>query len=143
MLLRQILESPKSSSKLLIYDPFRKLDQEELVKEVIGLANADVNGARNILFGFNAGVIEGSGIVGIDESAMADLKKAHRLLSALIEPVLQLAFIYDRINGKLIGTLEIDGCDEGPYVVERDFSEKHARGQCWVRDGRGYCYMRR
>ena len=136
MLLRQLLESPKSSTKLLVYDPFRKLDREELVKEVIGLANADVDGPRNILFGINAGAIEGGGIVGIAESAMADLKKSHRLLSALIEPVLHLAFIYDRINGKLVGTLEIDGCDDGPYVVGQDFSENLSRGHSWIREGR-------
>ena len=135
MLLRQLLESPKTSSKLLVYDPFGELDQEELVKEVIGLANADVDGPRNILFGINTGAVEGSGIVGIAESAMADLKKSHRLLSALIEPVLHLAFIYDRINGKLVGTLEIDGCDDGPYVVGQDFSEKLSRGQSWIREG--------
>ncbi len=135
MLLRQLLESPKTSSKLLVYDPFQELDQEALVKEVIGLANADVDGPRYILFGINAGVVAGGGIVGIAESAMADLKKAHRLLSALIEPVLQLAFIYDRINGKLVGTLEIDGCDDGPYVVGQDFSEKLSRGQSWIREG--------
>ena len=135
MLLRQLLESPKTSSKLLVYDPFRALDQEELVKEVIGLANADVDGPRNILFGINAGAIEGGGIVGITESAMADLKKSHRLLSALIEPVLHLAFIYDSINGKLVGTLEIDGCDDGPYVVGQDFSENLSHGQCWIREG--------
>ena len=135
MLLKQLLESPKTSSKLLICDPFREHDHEELVKEVIGLANADVDGPRNILFGVNAGAVAGDGIVGIAEDAMADLKKAHRLISMLIEPVLQLAFIYDRINGKLVGTLEIDGCDDGPYVVGEDFSDTLARGQCWIRDG--------
>ncbi len=135
MLLKQLIASPKTSSKLLVCDPFREPDQEELVKEVIGLANADVDGPRYILFGINAGVIAGGGIVGIAESAMADLKKAHRLLSALIEPVLHLAFIYDRINGKLVGTLEIDGCDDGPYVVGQDFSEKLSCGQSWIRKG--------
>ena len=136
MLLRQLLDYPKPSSKLVVYDPYRELDQEELVKEVIGLANADVDGSRNILFGINAGAIEGGGIVGIAESAMADLKKSHRLLSALIEPVLHLAFIYDRINGKLVGTLEIDGCDDGPYVVGQNFSENLSRGHSWIREGR-------
>ncbi len=121
---------------MLVCDPFREQDQEELVREVIGLANADVDGPRYILFGVNAGGMEGSGIVGIDESAMAELKKAHRLVSALIEPILHLAFIYDRINSKLVGALEIDGCDEGPYAVGKDFSEKLSRGQCWIREGR-------
>ncbi|MCH7636438.1 MAG: hypothetical protein IIA12_02065, partial [Proteobacteria bacterium] len=117
MILTQLLQQPTTSSKLLVCDPFRVPDQEELVKEVIGLANADVDGPRYILFGANPGAMEGSGVVGIAESAMADLKKAHRLLSVLIEPVVHLAFIFDRINGKLVGALEIDGCDEGPYVV--------------------------
>ncbi len=104
--------------------------------EVIGLANADVDGPRNILFGYNAGAMDGNGIVGIAETVMADLKKAHRLLSTLIDPVLQLAFIYDVINGKLVGTLEIDGCDDGPYIVGQDFSDKLSRGQSWIREGR-------
>lgn len=136
MLLKKLIESPKTSSKLLVYDPFAELDQEELVMEVIGLANADVEGPRNILFGINAGAMEGGGIVGISEDAVADLKKAHRLVSSMIEPVLHLAFIFDRINGKLVGALEIDGCDDGPYIVGQNHSEKLSRGQCWVRQER-------
>ena len=136
MLLKQLIESPMTSSKMLVCDPFREHDQEELVKEVIGLANANVDGPRNILFGINAAALDGGGIVGITESAMADLKMAHRILSALIEPVLHLAFIYDRINGKLVGTLEIDGCDDRPYIVGQNFSEKLSRGQCWIREDR-------
>ena len=136
MILTQLLQQPKTSSKLFVCDPFREQGQEELLKEVIGLANAEVEGPRYILFGVNVGGMDGSGIVGLAESAMADLKKAHRLLSALIEPVLHLAFIFDRINGKLVGALEIDGCDEGPYVVGQDFSAELSRGQTWVREGR-------
>ncbi len=63
MLLRQLIQNPSNCSKLLVRDPFRELDQEELVREVIGLANADVDGLRHILFGINAGAMEGSGIV--------------------------------------------------------------------------------
>ncbi|MCH7820928.1 MAG: hypothetical protein IIA07_02825 [Proteobacteria bacterium] len=136
MLLKQLLQQPQTSSKLFVCDPFREPDHEELVKEVIGLANADVDGPRYILFGVNAGAMEGSGYVGIADSAMANLKKAHRLMSSMIEPVLHLAFIYDKINSKLVGALEIDGCDEGPYVVGQDFSEELSRGRCWIREGR-------
>ncbi len=136
MLLRQLIQNPSNCSKLLVRDPFRELDQEELVKEVIGLANADVDGLRHILFGINAGAMEGSGIVGITESAMADLKKAHRLISALIEPIIHLAFIFDTVDNKLVGALEIDGCDEGPYAVGQDFSEELSRGKAWIREGR-------
>lgn len=136
MLLKQLLDSPRTSSNLVVYDPFGDLDREELVKEVVALANADVEGPRNILFGVNAGGVDGHSVVGISEDAVGDLKKAHRLLSALIEPVLQLAFIFDRINGKLVGALEIDGCDFGPYFIGHDWNQSLSLGQCWVRDGR-------
>ncbi len=73
MLLNQLLQQPSTSSKQLVCDPFKEPDKEELVKEVIGLANADVDGPRYILFGVNSAAMEGTGIVGIDESAMASL----------------------------------------------------------------------
>jgi len=136
MLLKQLIQQPTTSSKLLVCDPFRMTGKEELVKEVIGLANAKVDGPRHILFGINPGAMEGSKIVGIDEGAMSDLKKAHRHLSELIEPVVSLAFIYDNFNGKLVGALEIDDCDEGPFVVGQDYSKELLRGKSWIREGR-------
>jgi hypothetical protein len=108
----------------------------ELVKEVIGLANADVDGPRYILFGINAGGMEGSKIVGIKDDDAAALKKAHRLISAQIEPVVSLAFIFDRINGKLVGALEIDGGEDGPFVPGEDFSADLSGEKTWVREGR-------
>jgi hypothetical protein len=136
MLLQQMIKQPMTSSQMLVCDPFRLPDAEELVKEVIGLANADVEGPRYILFGVNPGAMDGNRVVGIGDEAMADLKKAHRLLSSLIEPIVHLAFIFDRINNKLVGALEIDGCDEGPYAVGKDSAGELASGQCWIRDGR-------
>ena len=143
MLLKPLLQSPRTSSRMLVYDPFVDLDRCELVREVIGLANADVDGPRNILFGVNAAAVEGDGIVGISEHAVAELKKAHRLVSMLVEPTLELAFIFDRINGKLVGTLEINGCDYGPYFVATDLPGSMRRGQCWVRNGRELLSMDR
>lgn len=119
----------------MVHDPFAAPKREALVKEVIGLANADVAGARYILFGINAAAVEGDGTVGIGEDAIAVLKKAHRLVSDLVSPTLQLAFIFDEINGKTVGALEIDGCDFGPYFVAQDYSDSLSTGECWVRDG--------
>ncbi len=135
MLLKQMLESPTTSSELLVYDPFQSFDRESLVKEVIGLANARVDGPRNILFGVNAGAVNGTKVVGIADDAVGDLKRAHRLVSSLVEPLLDLAFIFDRIDGKLVGALEIDGCEFGPYFLAQDISDELRRGACWQRDG--------
>ena len=136
MLLQQLIQQPITSSKLVIFDPFRMPEPSELVKEVIGLANADVEGPRYILFGVNPGAIDGSKIVGIKDDAAAALKKAHRVISAQIEPVVSLAFIFDKINGKLAGALEIDGGEDGPFMPGEDFAADDTGKKTWVRDGR-------
>lgn len=136
MLLKQMLASPTTSSELLVFDPFQAFDRESLVREVIGLANASVEGPRNILFGVNPGGVNGAKIVGIPDNAVGDLKRAHRLVSSLVEPLLHLSFIFDRIDGKLVGALEIDGCEFGPYFLAHDLSDELRRGACWQRDGR-------
>ena len=136
MLLKQMLAAPSTSSELLVYDPFQSFDRESLVREVIGLANASVEGPRSILFGVNPGGVNGAKIVGIPDSAVGDLKRAHRLISSMVEPLLDLAFIFDRIDGKLVGALEIDGCEFGPYFLAQDLSDELRRGACWQRDGR-------
>jgi len=136
MLLQQLIQQPMTSSKLVVFDPFRMPEPSELVKEVIGLANADVEGPRYILFGVNPGAIDGSKVVGIKDDAAAALKKAHRVVSAQIEPVVSLAFIFDKINGKLVGALEIDGGEDGPFVPGEDFAADVAGDKTWVREGR-------
>ena len=136
MLLQQLIQQPTTSSKLVVFDPFRMPEPSELVKEVIGLANADVEGPRYILFGVNPGAIDGSKVVGIKDDAAAALKKAHRVISAQIEPVVSLAFIFDRINGKLAGALEIDGGEDGPFVPGEDFAADESGKKTWVREGR-------
>jgi hypothetical protein len=136
MLLQQLIQQPITSSKLVVFDPFRMPEPAELVKEVIGLANADVEGPRYILFGVNPGAIDGSKVVGIKEDAAAALKKAHRVISAHIEPVVSLAFIFDKFNGKLAGALEIDGAGDGPFVPGEAFAADDTGTKTWVREGR-------
>ncbi len=134
MLLKELLQRPRPASNLRLYDPFLDLDHDELVDAVVDFANAGINGQRHILFGVNAGAVEGTGIVGINESAMTYLKKAHRLFSAGIDPALELAFIFDKINGKLVGALEIDDCDNGPYAIDPDFFDTLAMDQAALKE---------
>ena len=133
MLLKQMLEAPTTSPNLVVLDPFQAIYRNTLVKEVVGLANADIEGPRHILFGVNTGGTDDKKLIGIPDDALGELKRAHRLISSLVEPALELAFIFDRINGRLIGALEIDGCDFGPYFVAQDLSDELRRGACWVR----------
>jgi hypothetical protein len=135
LLLQELLQTPEISPNILFWNSLEEQTGEHLIQEVIGLANAAVDGPRYIFFGVNTGSREGEGIVGISENTIASLKKARRIILRHVKPVLELAFIFDRIEGKLVGVLEIDGCDNAPYVVRKDFSDTLSGGQCWVREG--------
>lgn len=136
MLLKQMLVAPTTTSGFVVFDPFQDVDHEALVKEVIGVANAEVDGPRYILFGVNPGGSDDKKIVGLSDTSLTALKRAHRFVSSLVEPALDLAFIFDRIDGKLVGALEVDGCDFGPYFVALDLNETLYRGASWRRNGR-------
>ena len=136
MLLKQLIQQTSSAANLVFRDPFARAEPEQLVKEVIGLANADVEGPRYIVFGVNLGVMEGSGIVGVSDAALADLKKAHRTISQLVQPILELAFIFDKIEGKLVGALEIGGCHEAPYSVRKTVADRLSIGHAWIMENR-------
>ena len=136
ILLKELIAAPIESSSLIIADPFNDIDRDFLLKEVIGLANAEVEGPRYILFGVNPSGVEGSSVVGVSPEAMTQLKRSCRLVSAFVDPGLDLAFMFDSINGKLGGALEIDGCNFGPYFLAEDLSDELQRGACWRREGR-------
>lgn len=136
MLLKQMLVAPTTTSDMVVFDAFKPFDRDTLVREVIGLANAEVEGPRYILFGVNPGGVDGKKIVGISDDTVTQIKRAQRLVSSLVEPSLDLAFIFDKVDSKLVGALEIDGCDFGPYFVAHDLGGELSRGACWRRQGR-------
>jgi hypothetical protein len=135
MLLKKLLLQTSASPNMVFRDPFKAVETDQLIQEIIGLANLDFAGPRYIVFGINKAAMEGNGVVGIDDEKLAAMKSAHQLVATLVKPALQLAFIYDEIDGKLAGAIEIDGCDDRPYQVACDFSETLTLGQSWTRDG--------
>jgi hypothetical protein len=135
MLLEELLKQPQDSSKLVLHrQPYGKRNHEQLIREVMGLANANVYGARYIVFG----VDQQAGVIGLSESAVGELKSDNRLAARFIEPALEMAPIFAEVDGKRVAILEIDGCDDPPYVVREDISAGLRRGACWVREGQTF-----
>ncbi len=136
MLLKKLLQKTSASPNILFRDPFKAIEPEALIKEVIGLANIEFDGPRYIVFGVNKATMEGSGYVGIPADQLARLRKTHRLIFMLVKPLVDLSFIYDELDGRIVGALEIDGCEEPPYVVRRNYSDELVRGRSYIREGR-------
>ena len=133
MFLEQLLDqSPDSPGLIFRRRPYGAQSQENLIREIIAMANAELDTPRYIVFGAESG----SGLVdliGLEEPDLDAIKQDSRTASRLIEPELQLAPIFAQVRGRQVAALEIDGCGDPPYVVRQDITERLRRGECWIR----------
>jgi hypothetical protein len=127
-ILKQSADTPNIIFRARVYGIDK---QEDLVREVIALANLTHTDTRHIVFGIE----RQSGfdnVLGLSDDDLQALKIQTRLLAKIIEPEIQLLPIFAQVRGKSIGVLEITACDNPPYVVKDDMSERMRRGECWV-----------
>ncbi|QQE80435.1 RNA-binding domain-containing protein [Alicyclobacillus sp. SO9] len=113
---------------------YRKDQYENLIKDLIAMANADVEGCRYIIIGVKhhaAGTREFSPI---DAGDFVDDATYQQLISDNVEPGLPFRYFPLELNDRLFGVFEIDAAVDPPYLMKKDYG-KLRRGQSWVRYG--------
>lgn len=118
------------------FEPYGRAHREQMVREVLGLANADVQDDRYIVFGAHH---DGTSmnIIGLTDADKNCLEDDIARIGELIEPDLDIKVNYEIIDGKPIAVLHIRNCGDPPYVVKETVSERLQRGECWIRkDGK-------
>ena len=133
MNLYDILESPADApNRICRFEPFGRAHREQMVREVLGLANADVQDTRYIVFGAHD---DGSAVkvTGMTDADVECLEEDVLALGDLIDPDLDVEVLYETVDGKTIGVLRLDQCGNPPYVVKKTLSNRLQRGECWVR----------
>jgi len=132
MLLEKILNHPADAPNVIFRAHVYGVDkQEDLVRQVMALANLTHVETRYIVFGIERkhGCDD---VIGLTEEDLQAIKIQNRLLAKVIEPEIQLIPIFTTVRGKTVGALEISACDNPPYVVKDDMSDRLRRGECWV-----------
>ncbi len=135
MFLEQLLDqSPDSPGLIFRRQPYGERAREQLVREIIAIANMELDTPRYIVFGAEPGfgLVD---LIGLEKIDLDVIKKDARTASQLIEPSLQVSPIFAQLRGKQIAALEIDGCADPPYIVREDITERLRRGECWIRAG--------
>jgi hypothetical protein len=136
MLLEKLLQQPVDSPRLHLRDAvYGSSGRARLLLEVLGLANAETKGARHIFFGVTR---DGDGDLQfnpVTEAILAEVQSYAELVRRYIEPDLKIEPLFGDINGNLVAAIEITRCNNPPYIVKTDVSDKLRRGDCWVRDG--------
>jgi hypothetical protein len=111
---------------------YSKHTQEDLLKDVLSLANAKVDGERYIILGAEPGIV-GSVLTGIPRESIEATHRYQAVIRDYIEPPLHMHSVAFYAEGKQMVGLVLDGCDDKPYMMRSDHSPKLNRGDAWIR----------
>ncbi|RCW49976.1 helix-turn-helix domain-containing protein [Halanaerobium sp. ST460_2HS_T2] len=114
---------------------------EALLKDVMSMANADVEGEKLIVVGVNHKANGERDIVGIEKEDFIDSSNYQQLIRKNIEPYIEISYEPHKYNGKneedngkLIGIIKIKKSDNKPYMMKKKYEDLN-QGDCFVRKG--------
>ena len=113
---------------------YRKEVHEDLLTDVLAMANADVLGDRHIVVGVNHRPDGTREFIGVKADEFVDPAIYQNLVRANIEPDLDLDYFCLDVEGTKLGVIRISGCEHQPYMMRKDFGRLRA-GDAFVRKG--------
>ncbi len=131
--LEKIVREGKEGEQVLFRrGAYTRQSQEELLRDVVSLANANVEGERVIILGVEAGV-HGATIFDIPREAIDGTHRYHGVIRDFIEPPLNMLARSLTVDGKHLVALILDDCQDKPYMMRADHSASLRRGDAWIR----------
>jgi hypothetical protein len=112
--------------------PYKGEQSEALLKDIMAMANATVDGDRYIVVGVKHYPNEEREILGVDE--YIDDASYYQLVHSNIEPDISLEYSYLSVDDKKVGYFRIFNCDDPPYMFKKD-GNKFKRGDSYIRKG--------
>ncbi len=114
-------------------EPYGNKGARRFLRDVIAMANADVEGPRYIIIGAD---VDEKGIKRLTSVTRDDFsgKPSYQgLVSDFVEPPIRLTYQPATVDGKRLGIFEIGDCQDRPYMMRIDHSEKLRRGDAYIR----------
>ncbi len=113
---------------------YRKDAHEDLLTDVMAMANADVEGDRHIVVGVKHRADGTREFLGVARAEFVDPAIYQQLVRANIEPALDLDYFSMELEAVRVAVLKLSGCTEQPYMMKKDFGKLRA-GDAFVRRG--------
>ena len=105
----------------------------QFLRDVLSLANAAVDGPRYIVTGVEFDDAAGRQLRSIPADDFSGRPAYPSLVADFIEPPVRIRYIPLSIDGHRIGIYEIGDCQDKPYMMRVDQSEKLRRGDAYIR----------
>jgi len=103
------------------------------LRDVIAMANASVDGRRYIITGVEVDDKGQKSVHGVDRNDFSGNPAYQSLVTDYIEPPIRVTYQRVSFGGKHVGVYEIGNCQDRPYMMRMDQSEKLRRGDAYVR----------
>lgn len=113
---------------------YEKKQHEALIKDIMSMANADVENDRHIVIGVNYRSSGDREILNIRKRDFIDSASYQQIIRENIEPDIKLDYFPYEYEGKLLGILKISSCFDRPYMMKKDFGELK-KGDSFIRKG--------
>jgi len=103
------------------------------LRDVLALANAPVDGPRYIIVGTDFDSRGRKSVHSVDVEDFSGKPSYQSLANEYIEPPLRIRYKPVSIDGQSVGVFEIADCQDRPYMMRIDYSEKLRRGDAYIR----------
>ena len=113
---------------------YEKSQYGELIKDIMSMANADVENDRYIIIGVKHKSSGDREILNIKKEDFIDSAIYQQIIRENIEPEIKLDYSPYKYKGKLLGIFKISGCSDKPYTMKKDFV-KLKKGDRFIRKG--------
>lgn len=106
---------------------------EAMIKDVMSMANADVDEDRYIITGIKDKPSGERNTLGI-EGKFEDSATYQQLIFQNIEPQINIDYFSYTYDSKILGIIRIYNCNNQPYMMRKDY-KKLQRGEAFIRIG--------
>lgn len=117
-------------------DIYGEADRDELIMDLLSLANADVSGPRHIVLGVPDPARGQRDLRGVLPADFALMKQCLRdWIATSIEPAFSVSTQTFKLGDRVIGVIIVGDCDDPPYLLSKDAPRGLTPGAGWVRRG--------
>ena len=108
-------------------------DIHSFLRDVVSLANASVRGNRYIVTGVELDEGGKKRAEVIDREDFSGNPPYQAIVADFIEPPVHITYQPVSLEGKRVGVFEIGDCQDRPYMMRIDHSERLRRGDAYIR----------
>ena len=124
-------------------DKYGSSGVRSFLRDVLSLANAAVDGPRYIIIGADFDSKGRKVLHTIEAEDFSGKPSYQSLANEYIEPPIRIRYKPVNIDGKRLGVFEVSDCQDRPYMMRIDYSEKLRRGDAYIRSNESIMKMGR